>query len=408
MPREVPTDGECFRIGLISLCSWVVVFPLSLSCYKYSTNRYTKRIFLALALLCILEIPWATQLAVNRRYTGQITYSIHLLSSITYFFAFCTFCFAINDVLRSGEFGGLYVGTIKRRRVRIAMICVNIMTLIVIFGAICVLLSSDDLEDFLSKPIYKAFVLFNTLEMMVLGLFIGAFVTSLRGKVSPIKNPLNLTKNRSTSAELARTKSHNKKMIAVTNKLSLMLLIFVILFSLNVLRVAWWLSPSNPRYSVDVLAPQSLDHIDFWWWLIFSLFPRILPPYVFILSMGWPSRYFFQTLIPDEQINSNQSSSTLYDDNSRPRQGSEDSDVDGDDAMNIQIIHGKSRSKDFSVDSDDAGHFSNLMNNRISFLNEELLDEREQDLTIYDVENSMHAKSSYIPPQDLDFDTEQV
>jgi hypothetical protein len=418
MSREVPSDNNCFQIGVIAIVLWSIIFPFSISCYHYAVNRYTKRIFLALIALSLLEMPWALQLTIHRRYVGQFSYSLHLVSSVFFFFTFCTFCFAINDVLRSGEFGLLYIGTMKRKRIRLAMIAVSLLTIVVIMIAIIVLFMSDNLQDYFGKRIYKAFVLFETLEMMALGIFITAFITKLRSKIT-VDQTFSLTQS---SSEASRSKRHNRKMIAVTNKLSIMLFIFMVLFSIHFVRVVWWFSPTNPRYSVDVLAPNSLSQFDFWWWLVCSLLPRAMPPLVFICTMGWPSKYLFHNLIPDQTLSSSRRQRQRQDSYcssrdsafSRPRQGSETSSVDDDDniegggrnSLSLQFMksHALSRSKDLSVDSDDAHHASSLFggdNIRLS-LNEDLLPHQHysdnNDEVVAMTPISVENNNSYLPP----------
>jgi uncharacterized membrane protein YgcG len=320
MSRELPQSYDCFRIGLVSTILFSVTLPLAVSCFYRAVNRYTKKIFLSIVVLTILELPWSLQLVINRRYSGQYVYSLHILACVFYIIIFCVFCFSINDVLRDFEFGSMYVGTIKRKRIRIIMVIGNAITLIVVIAAISILLSADNLNDYFSKHIYKATVLFDAVEVMVLGLCITAFVTKLRGKLT-FENQICRSE---TPSEVLRRKKLNLTLTAVTSKLTWMLVIFMVAFLLKLIQACWWFSPHNNRYAVDVLAPQSMKEYDFWWWLILSLLPRAVPPVVFIIFMGWPSRYLFRNLIPDASVKIRTRTSTS-DSSARPRQGTSDS-----------------------------------------------------------------------------------
>eukprot|EP00603_Paraphysomonas_imperforata_P005075 CAMPEP_0114419666 /NCGR_PEP_ID=MMETSP0103-20121206/4153_1 /TAXON_ID=37642 ORGANISM="Paraphysomonas imperforata, Strain PA2" /NCGR_SAMPLE_ID=MMETSP0103 /ASSEMBLY_ACC=CAM_ASM_000201 /LENGTH=217 /DNA_ID=CAMNT_0001588109 /DNA_START=637 /DNA_END=1290 /DNA_ORIENTATION=+ len=150
-------------------------------------------------------------------------------------------------------------------------------------------------------------------------------------------------------------------MYAVAGKLSFMLVIFMLCFTLKLIRVSWWFSPTNPRYTVDILAPQSLKEFDLWWWLVMSLVARLVPCFVFILLLGWPSKFFFQVLIPDKLIDNRERATSS--DSGRPRQTSDSIDGTSDaSSVNFQLSFSysrdKSASREYSVDSDTGQHLA--------------------------------------------------
>jgi hypothetical protein len=309
------------------------------------------------------------------------------------------------------------VGTVKRKRVRLAMIAFNSITLVVILSSMVVIYVSSDLDDYFGKQIYKAFVLFDSIENVALGMCISVYILKLRSKLS-VDNKINSTSH--TLYEIERTKLHNRKMLEVTNKLSLMLFIFMLCFVVNLIRVCWWILPSNNRYEVDVLAPQSLAHFDFWWWLGMSLLPRVVPSFVFVSCMGWPSKHLFRTLIPDSVVAVAATTATATGGGinpARPRQQSDPDpgyDEDGDEeeerrgkSLRLRALSSLSGStphssaRSLSVESDDDGaYYSNIFRNaHRSSLNDDLLPHHHHHHRV--CADLSRNDSSYSPPSTL-------
>jgi hypothetical protein len=299
----------CFIIGLISIISYLLIFLISLSCYHYAVNRYTRRIFLLLSLSVLFQLPWYANFLVTREPNGRIIYSFHMAASIFYFGSFSFVCFAWGDVLRAKNFE-LFFEYNFREKIRKVLILSNFLFIVLTLTMIGYCVTSKSLEQFFKSRQHYIFAGFDVIKNLLMGIFIAHFGQNLRLRLMNYYQGIigrNTTSSHSAAAvsaattagsesrgNITRLAENTANLIRVNQKLVILVSISIFSFLLKALALIMWKRYTSPS---EYEPPEPMEHRWVFWWIVFEIFPVALPAIAFCFTMGWPSKIFSSFVI---------------------------------------------------------------------------------------------------------------
>lgn len=100
-----PSADEYLATGLLGIFIYSLIAYLSASSISFGIrSKSTKRFFLCMIFLAILELPRFVVMCIQRSYTSRVAYSFHLLAGIFFFVAFSIVCRQWSGLLQLGSY----------------------------------------------------------------------------------------------------------------------------------------------------------------------------------------------------------------------------------------------------------------------------------------------------------------
>jgi hypothetical protein len=269
-------------IGVIGVILYMSMFLLTISCWHYAINRYTRRIFLLLSLFCILELPLYFHLMIFSNFGGKEIYAVNMMSSICYFGTFSVVCFAWGDVLRAKNLEVLFEAR-RRQHMRFALVVMNIGFMVVVALVIAKCLASRNLQSFLESDAYLMFVAIDTFKNIILGIFIALFGNNLRSRLQNYCGD-GAARGGIVGIAISQNSDH---LMRVSYKLLVLVTVSIFSFSVKVVAIFVYRATSAEN---DYEPPKNISDFQVLWWIIFEFIPVAVPAFTISFTMGWPSK----------------------------------------------------------------------------------------------------------------------
>ncbi len=105
MHQYYPLSGEYIATGVIGILVYVgIVYLSAVSIFLGIKSKSTKRFFVSVILMGILELPRYLAMAIQGSYVSQAAYCFHILSGIFFFIAFSIVCRQWSGLLQLGSY----------------------------------------------------------------------------------------------------------------------------------------------------------------------------------------------------------------------------------------------------------------------------------------------------------------
>ena len=161
-----PDKHEFVVVGVVGTCLYSLLAlsaaPLLL---LRVTNATSKKFFMCILAMCLLELPRYLDIAITAEYSSTIAYSIHLMAASFFFAAFSFVCYQWSGLLQLGS----YSRAVYSRR---SLLIVNAVFSANDLFTACMCGTSSSLNDYFDSTSYEVYVLIEAIRNLVYSSFL--------------------------------------------------------------------------------------------------------------------------------------------------------------------------------------------------------------------------------------------
>jgi hypothetical protein len=269
-----PSKEEVQATGSIGIIIYLCLLLFALYSIKQGfKSKTSKRFFVVIALLCVLELPRYFGLAVQQAYSSTALYSLHILANSVFFISFSIVCYQWSGLLKLGTYFKLFYG-IK------GLIAANLTFTVIDIVAVAVCVLSTNLDKYFSSFFFEIFTFIEAVRNVIYSGFLTYYGLKL---VFRFWHFSSMSTARWMPTAFSSAGNENQLFKQAVCRLTSVLVVTSLCFLLRMCMLA---AKMAALYSHRVITSGTFTLFGFWWFVFADFVPRVVPCMAFMQLMG--------------------------------------------------------------------------------------------------------------------------
>jgi hypothetical protein len=267
-----PTSSQFIVTGIVGLCLYVLILYLSTrSIIDGFKSKSTKRFFLSISLMSLLELPRFFALAITGQYTSKTCYCFHMMAGIFFFLGFSIVCRQWSGLLQLGTYFRMVYGYH-------GLIVFNVVFAVIDFIGMIFCARSISLEAFFDSLPFVVITLIEAIRNLIYSSFLSYYGLRLVRRFWHFSRLERQTNRNWSCCSFSHEHVFTKVVFRLTTVLLLTTMCFI--FRLTMLSVKM-----AELHTEEVFTSPIFPIFGLLWFTFSDFIPRALPSLAFIFLM---------------------------------------------------------------------------------------------------------------------------